>query len=53
MTLLVQKLWRGKKLLKSVFGYFKTETKIKVPTAMKLEEERGGGKDLMARPLRK
>ena len=42
MALLVQQLWGGKKLSKSVFGYFKTKTKQnkKVPTAIKLE---GGG----------
>ena len=42
-AILVQKLWSEKKLLKSVFGYFKTKKKIqqkKVPMAIKLE---GGG----------
>ena len=52
-AILVQKLWGEKKLSKSVFGYFKTKKKIqqkKVPMATKLEG--GGGKALVARPLR-
>ena len=40
MALLVQKLWEGKKLLKSVFGYFNTKkSNKKKPMAIKL----GGG----------
>ena len=50
MALLVQKLCGGKELSKSVFGYSKTKKKRKeIPTAIKLW---GGGKALMARPLR-
>ena len=51
-AILVQKLWGEKKLSEFVFGYFKTKKKIqqkKVPMATKLE---GGGKALVARPLR-
>ena len=45
MALLVQKLWGGKKLSKSVFGYFKNK---------KMPLNSGGGVEaLMARPLRK
>ena len=51
MALLVQKLCGGKELSKSVFGYSKTKKKRKeIPTAIKLWG--GGGKALMARPLR-
>ena len=52
MALLVQKLWRGKKLSKSVFGYFKTK-KEKKKSSDCHEAWGGGSKALMARLLRK
>ena len=49
-AILVQKLGADKKLSKSVSGYFMTKKKI--PMAIKPEGKGGGGKALMARPLR-
>ena len=48
MALLDQKLWGGKKLLKSVFGYKNKNQIKKVPAAIKL-----GGRGGRVRPLRK
>ena len=53
MALIVPKLWREKKLSKSVFGYFRANKEtIENPMAIKLEEG-GGGKGLMAWPVSK
>ena len=52
MALLVQKLWGGKKLSKSVFGYFKTRKNFK-KFRRPLSSRGGGGLGLNGPTIKK